>query len=285
MKLIYIILFSVIAISINAQGNRTSLKKGIQKCLDGLGDPIINCCVKTDANGEQYYIDCRELHDDAILNTAIGENALNAVTTGFSNYAIGQNTLLQLTDGVQNVGLGSDVLQFGNPTGATAVGYQALRNANYNQAIGIGYTTGTAGGGFYGTIVGSSAGQGVTGQKNVLIGAFAGYQLTTGTQNIMIGNEAGGGLGNVSNKLVFTNTTDATPLIYGDFAASTLDINGSLTVDGNVQPFTDDTRYIGRNDDDAPKAYKGIILKDQTTGTYYRIEINSGAISVVDLTD
>lgn len=60
---------------------------------------------------------------------------------------------------------------------------------------------------------------------------------------------------------------------------------GTLTVGGNVQPATDDTYYLGRNDDDSPKAWKGVILKDQTTGTYYRLQIDSGVVTVVDLSD
>ena len=54
---------------------------------------------------------------------------------------------------------------------------------------------------------------------------------------------------------------------------------------GNVQPITDDTYYLGKNDDDTPLAYKGIILKDTTNGKYYRIEIISGSITATDLTD
>jgi hypothetical protein len=64
----------------------------------------------------------------------------------------------------------------------------------------------------------------------------------------------------------------------------TLGVTG-LTTTGGVEPTTDDTYYVGKNDDDSPKAFKGIILKDQTDGKYYRIELNSGAITVVDLTD
>ena len=53
----------------------------------------------------------------------------------------------------------------------------------------------------------------------------------------------------------------------------------------NIQPSTDNTYYIGKNDDDTPAAYKGIILKDTTNGKYYRIEIISGVITATDLTD
>lgn len=54
---------------------------------------------------------------------------------------------------------------------------------------------------------------------------------------------------------------------------------------GSIQPITDDTYYLGKNDDDTAKAYKGLILKDTTNGKYYRIEIISGSITATDLTD
>lgn len=50
-------------------------------------------------------------------------------------------------------------------------------------------------------------------------------------------------------------------------------------------PGSDDTFYIGKNDDDTPLAWKGVILKDQTTGTYYRLQIDEGAVNLIDLTD
>jgi hypothetical protein len=286
MRLIIAILF-LSTFSYAQTNTRIDLSSRLQKCLDPLGSPIENCCVKTAANGTQEYVDCRELHDDALPNTAIGGSALNSVTTGFGNYAIGVEALSQVTTGNQNVAVGSGAIQFGNAQISTAIGYQAGRTGGSSDGVvNIGYLAGTAGGGPNAVNIGRQAGQAITsGQKNVTVGCFAGYEITTGELNVMIGNEAGGGLGNVSNKLAISNTTDATPLILGDFASSTLDINGMLTVDGNVQPLTDNTRYIGKNDDDAPKAYKGIILKDQTTGTYYRLEINSGAITIVDLTD
>ena len=53
----------------------------------------------------------------------------------------------------------------------------------------------------------------------------------------------------------------------------------------NVQPKTDDTYYIGKNDDDSPFAYKGVILKDTSDGKYYRIEVINGTITATDLTD
>jgi hypothetical protein len=68
-------------------------------------------------------------------------------------------------------------------------------------------------------------------------------------------------------------------------ANQVLRVNGRLDVTGNIYPITDDTYYLGKNDDDSPQAWKGLILKDTTNGKYYRIEVISGTITATDLTD
>jgi hypothetical protein len=60
---------------------------------------------------------------------------------------------------------------------------------------------------------------------------------------------------------------------------------GRMDVDGDIYPGSDDTHYLGKNDDDDPFAWKGVILKDINTGTYYRLEIASGSTVLTDLTD
>lgn len=50
-----------------------------------------------------------------------------------------------------------------------------------------------------------------------------------------------------------------------------------------IEPVTDNAFYVGRNSSTSPKAFKGIIMKDTVTGTYYRIEISSGALTLVSL--
>ena len=54
---------------------------------------------------------------------------------------------------------------------------------------------------------------------------------------------------------------------------------------GDIWPLTDDTYYLGKNDDDTPFAWKGLILKDTTDGNYYRIEVTNGVVTVIDLSD
>lgn len=65
---------------------------------------------------------------------------------------------------------------------------------------------------------------------------------------------------------------------------SRIDSNGILNTK-SIYPSADDTYYLGKNDDDTPFAWKGVILRDQSTGTYYRVEISGGSLQVVDLTD
>lgn len=67
-------------------------------------------------------------------------------------------------------------------------------------------------------------------------------------------------------------------------------ISGTLAISGLVssaglEPIADNIYYLGRRDDDSPKAWKGLVLKDQVTGTYYSAEVISGVLTLIDLTD
>jgi hypothetical protein len=86
----------------------------------------------------------------------------------------------------------------------TALGHEAMGKAAYTGAGSC-------------VAVGRQAGYELTGNQNVLLGPLAGYKAGSG--NVMIGyasgeNEAG------SNKLYIANSNTATPLIFGEFAAS-----------------------------------------------------------------
>lgn len=71
----------------------------------------------------------------------------------------------------------------------------------------------------------------------------------------------------------------------GNVGIGTISPNSKLDVDGSIYPHTDDTYYLGKNDDDTPYAWKGLILKDTTNSKYYRIEVINGVITATDLTD
>ena len=73
--------------------------------------------------------------------------------------------------------------------------------------------------------------------------------------------------------------------VSGTFYASGSGTFGGGLISESIYPETDNTFYLGKNDDDTPFAWKGLVLKDQTDGKYYRVELNSGTVSIVDLTD
>lgn len=66
-----------------------------------------------------------------------------------------------------------------------------------------------------------------------------------------------------------------------DFAISATPI-AAITSTG-IEPATDNTFYLGRNSSSSPKAWKGLIMKDQVSGTYYRIDVQSGALTLTAL--
>jgi len=100
----------------------------------------------------------------------------------------------------------------------------------------------------------------------------------------------------IKDKICFTQTDEneyIDSLVDGelDLEATTsvnLRVNSAEIVQvtaTDLRPATDDTYYLGKNDDDTPFAWKGVILKDTSNGKYYRIEVTNGSIVATDLTD
>jgi hypothetical protein len=77
--------------------------------------------------------------------------------------------------------------------------------------------------------LGAIAGNSNSGSNNTFLGYAAGYNSTSGTGNVFIGSYAGQNeLGD--NKLYIDNSSTASPLIYGDFQANTLALNGRVGI-------------------------------------------------------
>ncbi|SNR15293.1 Protein of unknown function precursor [Tenacibaculum jejuense] len=90
-------------------------------------------------------------------------------------------------------------------------------------------------------IIGYQAAEGAqSGDSNVVIGYFAGYNLN-GDSNVLIGTAAGAG-GSFSNQLHIRN------LIYGEFDNDYLQVNGELKVEENIA--TDGNVVIDQDGDD-----------------------------------
>ena len=173
--------------------------------------------------------------------TAVGYNALNALTTGSSNTAIGYNSARLSATSNNLTAVGFATLQ-GNTTGtnSTIVGASAATVGSFSNVTAIGYGSAQYGGGgqhnaylgsFTGrynsgsgnVLVGQDAGQGssgsdfaqcvgigyramstlTTGDNNVAIGYHSGQYITTGDRNTLLGTYAGKG---VSGTSTFTNT-------------------------------------------------------------------------------
>ncbi len=186
----------------------------------------------------------RFLHAYGTTNTFMGNLAGNFTLTGTVNTGIGSNVLRLLTDGSNNTGVGDGAL-FDNTsgTGNTAIGQAALTSnttAHNNTAVGYlalknSNSTGNA-------VVGEEAGYGQTsGANNTILGYRAMRTNSTGSGNIAIGYMAGDAAA-VSNQLFIENSNSATPLIWGDFAADSVVVNGDATVTGRINmPVTTST--------------------------------------------
>ncbi|MEM6698795.1 MAG: tail fiber domain-containing protein, partial [Bacteroidota bacterium] len=146
--------------------------------------------------------------------------------SGSSNLFVGYNAGYDNTSGRENVFLGYTSGR-SNTTGRNNVflgnssGYENTTGTNN---VSLGYLSG------YENTIGSG---------NISIGTFAGYQNKTGINNVFIGYEAGY-YETDSSKLYIENSNSTTPLIYGDFEADSLQINGKLNINGAFNfPTTD----------------------------------------------
>ncbi len=193
-------------------------------------------------------------------NTAVGFYALKSNTTGYDNISIGKGASAGNTIGSSNVAIGNDALTFNNAgSESTAIGSGALLFANPSPTA---FVTGNVAVGYH-SIHGSFTPSNNTGQNNTAVGHksltfntegsdntangyHALYLNTTGSSNTALGKQAGHnnntGSGNVflgkeagynelsSNKLYIDNSQTSDPLIWGDFDADEVVVNGSLGV-------------------------------------------------------
>jgi trimeric autotransporter adhesin len=141
---------------------------------------------------------------------------------GHANVYIGDHSGYTSSSGNGNTFIGA---MAGNKTinsYMTAVGHKALSEASsiHNS-----------------TAVGHMAGYGASGAYNLYLGDYAGKN-SSGFWNVFIGWEVGK---NVSgNSLLYIDReSTSTPLIYGDFSANDVVINGDLYYTGALAPYSD----------------------------------------------
>ncbi len=164
-------------------------------------------------------------------NVFFGNTAGNRNTSGTHNVFLGNDAGFYNDTGNSNVGLG---------TGAN------FFNAGGNSNVVLGYIAGyNSTSGNSNVFIGRASGNDNTGNENVFVGRSSAFDNANGVGNTMIGTYAGGisvGSGNVflgyyagyselgSNKLYIENSSDPSPLIYGEFDNNIVQINGTLSI-------------------------------------------------------
>ena len=127
-------------------------------------------------------------------NTAVGVNALSAVTSGLETTAIGSNAGAKITNGNQNTFVGEKsgaaVTTGGQNTALGRAALEACVSGNDNTCVG--FTTGLVLTGSANAIFGSRSGTALsTANNSTFLGAYAGGNTTTGSGNVCVGISSG----------------------------------------------------------------------------------------------
>jgi len=152
-------------------------------------------------------------------NTFLGYYAGNINSTGDYNVFVGKGAGALNTTGGQNVCVGKGA---GASTGGVSDNVYIGHVAGQVEVTGIGNT-----------MIGSTVGSTTTSSHNTFAGYMAGKFFTSGGDNICVGYQAGPTATNTTSNLLFIdNTANDSPLIWGDFSANEIVINGSGADDG-----------------------------------------------------
>lgn len=170
------------------------------------------------------------LNDDLSNNghVFIGNEAGKSNATGLRNTAIGNQAMLNASNNNNSIAIGHNagLNMLGNTN--VAIGNFSMGNSsNASGSVMLGWVAGEFSTGSSNVGIGSSVLQNnASGSENVAIGALAGSS-STGSRNIYLGWQAGSNASG-SDKLYIENSNSSSPLIYGDFANDSIQINGKL---------------------------------------------------------
>ena len=135
--------------------------------------------------------------NNTVQSTALGSSALaNSNSSAVYNTAVGYEALVAVTDTDANTAVGWRALRVNTGSFNTAVGASALElktTSNFNTAVGY------------------SAMRTVTGGNSVAVGSYAGDGMTTGSSNVLIGDSAGfySGGGSTAEQCTFVGAVSA----------------------------------------------------------------------------
>ena len=123
-------------------------------------------------------------------NTAIGSTALTALTTTSNNTAIGYKAGEQVTSSNNTfVGVESgDAITFGSDN--TAVGFRALTQYNATAGTALGSNALKEAGGSNNIGIGESPGFNLNGNANILVGKNVGYYAYNSRNNVIVGHQS-----------------------------------------------------------------------------------------------
>ena len=184
-------------------------------------------------------------------NVFIGNSSGYSTTTGNKNVFLGYHSGEENIIGISNVFIGYNAGKYNTASYNTFIGsgagddnttgYQntflgtrsGYSNTDGNENIFIGYDSGY---------------ENETGDYNVYLGTEAGYNNVSGYQNVFLGHKAGfNETGN--EKLYIENSTTSSPLIWGDFSAD------RVVIDGNDGDNTNDRTFFVNGDIGATSAF------------------------------
>lgn len=161
----------------------------------------------------------------SINNTAMGNNALNNLTTGNNHVAVGNAALTAATTATNCVAIGAFALNLLTTGG---------NNNTVGSSSGLAITTGSRND-FHGTSSGAGT---TTGTDNVYMGYNSGLNNVTGGGNVMIGSQAGASNTSSANTFVgfqagFANTSGTGNVYMGTTAAPLSTTSSSNVVIGD----------------------------------------------------
>ncbi len=169
-------------------------------------------------------------NNDLVNNTAIGNFALDSITTGNANTGLGFRSLNNTTSGVNNTGVGAGALRM-NDIGAN------------NVALGAGALTSNVSGGNNVALGYASLSNNLSAGANISIGSFAMQGNTSGVDNVAIGyvalrsNQSGNNNIAIGHSTLMSNNGNGNTIIGRSGARNTTTANFNTIVGFNSGGF------------------------------------------------
>ena len=152
----------------------------------------------------------------SINNVFIGSDIGTSITTASNNILIGKNTGNAISNNNGNIIIGSETGNDNTYGNALIIGQNSGVGYTGTPAFVIGHNAGKNITGINNMFIGQNSGgisqTGKTGNYNLAIGPYSGFNLKAGSRNVMVGSGEGGGGGSVGG--VITSGCDNTLLGY-----------------------------------------------------------------------